>query len=486
MIKNHKLFLVLILLTGLSTPQAKSETVRSLKELQVKKISLRTDTTLKLPGTKHEVGLVVFTTDDRIHRTTGLTDGKLRWNNFAFEAEGATFSNGKVSISRVDSIFEKSGIPVKFYSVYEPEKVFFDTIKMDYIAGIELFPTKKFQKIPGETVDFGMVLLYQNGTTELFKSITKIDYFKDDFSVTPIGSGFRRSEFRINDNPLEIPEHSAGIRIQSKRNPEVYDKLIVTLDYKGKYLLNSNGSWGFNGTWGSSGSSGSTGEHGRNGQDGEPGHPGEHGHDLDVYVDAYFDTIINTTLIRVSAFDIPTQKNKYYLINPEGGSLHLLARGGDGGNGGDGGSGGAGGAGRNGETYTEEIKEIVITKDTAGREIKKEYTRIINRQRPGEEGGRGGDGGWGGPGAPGGNGGYVVVYHTPAAQPYLNLISIDVNGGSGGRGGTGAIGGSGGNGGSGNPSGRKGRNGRNGYNGPFGYEGNRGSIQYSLTDKILW
>lgn len=475
-----------ILCNSIYTSTITAAEITSLKEVQVKKISLRYDTLLMIPGTRHEIGLVVFTSDNHIYRTTGFLDGRLRWKNFEVEADGATFSLGKISITRSDSAFYKSGIPVRFYSVYEPDKVFTDTIRMDYMTEIKLFPTNKFRAIPGDDVEFGMEIFYQNGIRQTYKSLSKIDHFEDDFDVKVRSSRFKKSEFYIFDDPAEIVNHKSGVMVQSKWNPQIYDILEVLLDYRAQYRYSGSGMWGMNGFWGSSGSSGGMGEHGRPGQDGEPGKPGDYGHDLDVYVDAYQDTILHTTLIKVNIFDVNTRKSKRFMINPDGGSLYVSARGGDGGNGGDGGRGGNGGTGRVGATYTEEVKEIIVVKDTSGRAIQKEITKTVTRQRPGEEGGRGGEGGWGGPGGPGGNGGYVIVYFTPTSEPYLKYLDIDTRGGDGGRGGIGGAGGEGGAGGSGNPYGRKGRDGRNGVNAPYGYQGISGPVDYRGIDNIPW
>jgi hypothetical protein len=481
-----RIMLIAILSSIFSLPSAIGAEVTSLKDVQVKKISLRYDTLLMIPGSKHEIGLVVFTSENHIYRTRGFLDGKLRWGNFELEAEGATFSMGKINITRTDSAFYKSGIPVRFYSVYEPEKVFTDTIRMDYMTGIRLFPTNKFKAIPGASVEFGMDIFYQNGSSQTYKSVSKIDHFEDDFEVKLRSSRYKRSEFFIYDDPAEIQNHKSGVMVQSKRNPEIYDVLEVLLDYRSLFRFDGSGMWGMNGFWGSSGSSGNTGEHGRPGQDGEPGKPGNSGHDMDVYVDAFTDTILHTTLIRVNVFDLVTRKNKRFLVNPDGGSFYLTACGGDGGNGGDGGRGGNGGAGRTGAVYTEEIKEIVIIKDTAGHAIQKEVVKTVTRQRPGEEGGHGGEGGWGGPGGSGGNGGYVVVFYTPSSEAYLKYFDIDTRGGNGGRGGIGGAGGEGGTGGNGNPNGRKGRDGRNGASAPYGYQGISGPVDYRETDVIPW
>jgi len=464
----------------------KAETVRSLKEYKLEKISLRTDTVLKIQDTKFEIGLVAFTEDKHIFRTTGFLKGKLRWKNFVVKAEGATFYNGKLTVTRTAAENYSPVIPVSFYSVYEPEKIFHDTITLNYLTNIQLFATNYFPKIPGATVKLGMNITYDNGDSKTFRNLNWMDHFSDDYEVLVRSGSYHKDEFSFFSNVIDISDHTCGIMVESRINPSVYDVLEYKLDYKSDFQLNANGSWGFSGSSGFSGFSGGTGESGRPGEYGKPGYNGDDGHDLDVFIDAYYDSILNQTLVKAYIGDLNTSKAKWYLINPDGGSLYISAQGGDGGKGGDGGNGGTGGTGKNGDFYTEIVKETVVTRDTAGKEIRTEVERSYTRQHPGSDGGCGGDGGWGGPGGSGGNGGFVIVNYTPAAKPYLPLIKINVRGGSSGIGGDGGRGGDGGNGGSGNPSGRKGRIGRYGANGPYGYEGNSGNLEYKEVKSIPW
>lgn len=482
----RKSTLLLIIALSVFLINAPSRTIRSLKEIKVSKIGWRVDSTLKLPDSKHEIGLVVFTEDNHIHRTTGMLKGKLRWDNFVVDAQGATIKNGKLTIQRTLPEEYPAFIPLSFYSVYEPEKVFHDTIRMNYETAIELFPLNAFRKIPGAVVKFGMDITYDNGEHQTYNDIRRIDNLEKDFHLLTRGATFKKSEFKISEDIFDIPQHKAGIVIESLRDPDIYGMLEVLLDYKGNYRMSANGLMGSGGFWGSSGSSGGTGQHGQHGQDGDPGRYGENGSNLDVFVDAYYDSILSQPLVKVYIGNPDSKKASHYLINPNGGNIYISAQGGDGGSGGDGGNGGNGGKGAIGETYQVEIKDIVISKDTAGREIRKEVIRHETRQRRGGDGGSGGDGGWGGPGGPGGNGGYIIVSYTQAAQPYLSLLSINTHGGRGGNGGDGGSAGSGGEGGTGNPNGRSGRNGRYGADGPDGYPGNNGPIEYKVVREIPW
>jgi hypothetical protein len=241
--------------------------------------------------------------------------------------------------------------------------------------------------------------------------------------------------------------------------------------------------WAFSG---SNGSSGSTGGAGNPGEDGRNGDNGGYGHDIDIYTDIYFDSILSTNLIKVYIEDLTINQSRHFLINPNGGSLKINASGGSGGHGGAAGNGGRGGNGHKGELYFYEVKDIIIKKDTAGKEIRTEIIRQVQCQRPGGDGGFGGPGGYGGIGGNGGNGGYLILHYTPAMKQYLQLIHIDVSGGSGGFGGSGGKGGSGGQGGEGNPRGRKGADGSDGLEGSRGYDGFPGKVDYIQVDSIPW
>ncbi|MDD3078329.1 MAG: hypothetical protein PHH37_04375 [Paludibacter sp.] len=460
--------------------------ISSLKNQKIEKISLRIDDKLWIQGTKHEIGLVAFTTEGDISRTKGMLKGKLSWKNFKTETDGIEIRNGKISITKTNSSEYKSYIPVSFYSVYEPEKVFRDTIRLNYETEIKLFPINKITYSPGAIVKFGINIHYNNGEIKTYKNIRKVDQLLENYNIFVRSAQFRKSEFIVNEDPIDINGHRSGIMFELKRDSNIFDILEIELDYKEHYNYYANGRSGMFGFSGSSGSSGSTEQHGQAGQDGEAGEHGGNGDDLDIYVDAYEDSILGQTMVRTYIGNLRNNQAKRYLINPLGGNISVLTTGGSGGNGGDGGRGGDGGNGKNGDYYTEEIKEVIITKDTAGREIKTEEIRTITRQKPGDDGGRGGDGGWGAPGGNGGNGGYIIVYYTPAAKQYLNLLDINTTGGHGGFGGDGNSGGNGGKGGNGSPNGRTGRHGRNGAEGPSGYSGINGPVEYKPIDEIPW
>ena len=459
--------------------------VKNIDPYDIKKISLRCDSLLLLPGSEHKIGFVVFTADNQVFKTTGFSKGSLRWKNFNIDIQNARFKNGTITIDKTEN-YRNSFVALNISPKHQPEKIFCDTLWLNYEKEIRVFPINSFKKIPGTKLKFGLQVTYDNYKQQFFTSNKALKKVLPDYEIITKGGRQENGEFIASNDIFDNPDHTPGFLIQLKTDTNVYDILDFMFDYKENYKYYASGNSGIFGSSGFSGSSGSTGEHGRAGQDGEHGSDGYHGDDIDVFADAYYDSIVQSPLIKVFVENLRTKKQQHYLIHPQGGSIAIKASGGSGGSGGDGGRGGNGGNGYTGEFYTEYIKETIIKKDTAGNDIKEEITKQITKQKPGGDGGHGGPGGYGGAGGHGGDGGYVIVYYTPATSQYLNLIKIFVDGGSGGSGGDGGYGGSGGSGGSGSPSGRNGGHGMNGMNGPSGYNGSRGRVEYKPTDTIPW
>jgi hypothetical protein len=114
-------------------------------------------------------------------------------------------------------------------------------------------------------------------------------------------------------------------------------------------------------------------------------------------------------LLQVVVRNMLTGVATRHLIDPAGGTLKIVSRGGNGGSGGNGGAGGAGGS--------------------AG-------TGTVDGNA-----GNGGNGGSGAPAGNGGNGGSIVINANPLAQPYAGILIYDNAGGlPGNPGGAGAAG----------------------------------------------
>ncbi len=467
--------------------QVHSKELRSLKHETIQRIVFRHDSLLNLAQTSHGIGFVVFTEDGKITRTKGFLKGSLRSSSLKVEVENGHLFFGKLYIDKRNEVKNFNNVPLKFWSKYEPDKVFYDTLWLNTEKEIYIFPIDYPKKrVPGAKLKFGVEVLYDNDELVSYTNPTAFEKVLPDYDILLKGGKYNSGFFTISPDLFDYPDHHPGVGIQLRKDTSIYDIFEIEMDYIDQYYLNASGSSAMFGFSGSSGSSGSSSQNGNHGQDGQFGEHGTQGHDVDVYADVYFDSILQKPLIKVFVADLYTNSQKHYLINPAGGKLRIDASGGQGASGGSGGSGGNGGDGYTGEIYYETIKEIIVKKDTAGKEIRVEITKQIQKQRPGGNGGAGGNGGFGGVGGDGGAGGYVIVNYTPEMKNYLHLITVNVSGGWHGRGGRGGSGGSGGKGGNGNPNGRTGLNGSNGLNTPDGYNGMSGRIEYKTVNEIPW
>jgi hypothetical protein len=210
--------------------------------------------------------------------------------------------------------------------------------------------------------------------------------------VLTLPSDPRISDGKVPHVTITVPSH-----------PDLRADLDVPVRYDEKYTANfsgsngmsgNNGLDGMNGTSGSTGSmdpnnpspggNGSDGTDGSNGQDGSPG-----GDAPPVQVRVAFRSGVHPLLqVGVSA----AGHQKFYLVDPQGGSLTVKAEGGAGGSGGRGGRGGRGGSGGMG-------------------------TPSGSSGRDGSDGRNGFDG-------PPGRGGSITVTYDPQAKPFLGVIHL--------------------------------------------------------------
>lgn len=202
----------------------------------------------------------------------------------------------------------------------------------------------------------------------------------------------RKSDGQLPQVTITVPSH-----------PDIHAELDIPLRYDVKFVSNfsgssgSNGISGTNGTDGISGSSGSmdpsnssaggNGTNGSNGSDGQNGGDGGDAGPVQVLV-----TLRAAPLPLLQAEVSTAKHHRYYLIDPQGGSLTVIADGGDSGTGGKGGSGGRGGSGGMGSP----------------------------------SGSNGSDGSSGSDGRNGsqGRGGLITVSYDPQVQPYLSIIRL--------------------------------------------------------------
>ncbi len=209
------------------------------------------------------------------------------------------------------------------------------------------------------------------------------------------------------------PRVSAGklphVSITIPSHPGLTAELDIPLRYDYKFGSNFNGSSGasgMNGSDGLAGSSGSMGStdpnnpspggNGGNGTDGSDGQDGSPGGDAPpVQIQMTLAPGGDHPLVEFGVFAAGHQR--YYLVDPNGGSLTVTANGGSGGQGGKGGRGGSGGSGGIGTPN-------------------------------GSDGMSGHDGRDGMSGSDG-RGGSITVTYDPSTQPYLSILKLSNTGG---------------------------------------------------------
>lgn len=198
------------------------------------------------------------------------------------------------------------------------------------------------------------------------------------------------------------------VSITIPSHPDIHTELEIPLRYDYAFVSNFSGfsgTDGMNGSDGSAGMSGSSGSmdpnnpsaggdgsNGGNGSDGSDGGPGGDAPPVQVLV-----TLRPGSHPLLQASVVAAGHHRFYLVDPQGGSLTVKADGGPGGSGGKGGRGGQGGSGGMGTPS-------------------------------GNSGSNGSDGRNGSDGSPG-RGGNITVTYDPLVKPYLSAIHLSNSGG---------------------------------------------------------
>ena len=210
------------------------------------------------------------------------------------------------------------------------------------------------------------------------------------------------------DKDPRVTEGKVGhVVITAPSHPDVHAELDIPLRYDYAYNANFNGSPGSSGLNGSDGTDGSSGmpgsvdlEHpsaggnGSDGTDGTNGQDGGRGGDAPPVLIKVALRSASQPLLQVSVS--AEGRERFYLIDPQGGSLTVSSSGGSGGSGGRGGRGGRGGSGG-----------IGFPNGNSGRD--------------GLSGHDGSDGS-------SGNDAQVTVIYDPAAAAYLGAIRLSSQG----------------------------------------------------------
>jgi hypothetical protein len=200
----------------------------------------------------------------------------------------------------------------------------------------------------------------------------------------------------------------AHVTITVPSHPDIRAELDIPVTYNYKFISNfsgsggssgSNGSDGLDGTSGSMGSmdpnnpsAGGDGSNGTDGSNGQDGGPGEDAPPVQVRVAIRSGS---HPLLQVGVTALGQQK--FYLVDPQGGSLTVKADGGPGGSGGRGGRGGRGGSGGMGS--------------------------------PSGRSGSDGSSGRSGFDGPSGRAGSITVTYDPQTKPFLTAIHLSNQGG---------------------------------------------------------
>ncbi len=290
------------------------------------------------------------------------------------------------------------------------------SLKGKDITSLKISYSENAKLTPGSTFALGVVATSAKGDEYHTQGLADGRTPWDDLSVEVIGGRFENGGVMISEDPLKIENHIVTVNISTLEKPVVKATLALLVNYKDKFVADHSGQDGVpgqdapdgrNGKRGMSSTTedGSKGENGNDARDGRNGESGKNANNVEVYLKAQKDDVLNTTLVKVEVKDLNTGRTTRYMIDTNGGTLLLKCNGGNGGTGGNGGSGGNGGDGGSGSA-------------TSGK---------------GGDGGDGGIGGNGGNGGNGGKGGAVTIIIDPSAMPYLSILEFNNGGGVGGR-----------------------------------------------------
>lgn len=258
---------------------------------------------------------------------------------------------------------------------------------------------------PGQKAGLIATLTKPDGTTLHTEGKGGGKVMWKDLQVTPqIVTANKKGTVKLSDDPRVSDGKTGSVTVTIPSQPTVKAaQLEVPFRYNIAFAAafsgasGSDGTNGFDGSDGMDGSPGSTdpnnpspggnGSNGTDGTNGSDGGPGGNGPAVRVFMTLQPGT---TPLVQFEVMSGKTQK--YFLVDPRGGSLTVSSDGGSGGSGGRGGRGGRGGSGGSG------------TPDGSSG----------SSGMDGQSGNRGSDG----------NGGSIEVACDPSAKPYLNVLKL--------------------------------------------------------------
>jgi hypothetical protein len=237
--------------------------------------------------------------------------------------------------------------------------------------------------------------------------------WKDLAVTTTVVTVNKKGILSLPHDPRVSDGKTGHVVITVPTHPGVTTALDIPLRYDYPFVASyagssgTDGTNGTNGTDGISGSPGSTdpdnpspggnGSDGSSGTDGTDGGPGGDGPPVQVRITVRPPAQPGGHPLLEAGITVPGHKERFYLVDPQGGSLTVRSLGGAGGSGGSGGRGGAGGAGGSGSP-------------------------------PGSSGNSGSNGLNGSNGVSG-NGGSITVTYDPQVKPLLLSIKLSNPGG---------------------------------------------------------
>jgi hypothetical protein len=278
------------------------------------------------------------------------------------------------------------------------------------VASIEASLPKDPGIAPGEKSPLVVTVTETDGTVQVTQGKGKGKVLWSDLTMTPtVVTVNKKGVLSLDRDPRVSDGKTGHVTITVPSHPGVSTELDIPLRYNYAFASNfagASGSDGLNGSDGQDGISGTPGSidpnnpspggdgsNGSSGSDGGNGGDGGDGPPVQVFATLRAGS---HPLLQIGVTS-PGHKERFYLVDPQGGSLTVNDDGGAGGSGGKGGSGGHGGAGGIGT--------------------------------PNGSNGSDGQSGHDGSAGSAGNGGSITITYDPRVQPYLTAIHLSNPGG---------------------------------------------------------
>jgi hypothetical protein len=363
------------------------------KDSTAKKYVLQYDPSVsRIPGKSLPIGIVTLSAGAQPTQTKGFLKGRDGWSKYRLEVQGGSYSNGKIKIAKSSNYLKGDSLTVSVYTRKwflggKDKFLLTQKIPYNYEDSINILTTGNIGKAPGDHVQFGIRTWYDNKqfADKWAPAKKNLKGFLFNFDGSHLSKS--KSDLKIDGDPEKITNDQVRLIAMLAKDSVIKDTLQIMLDYVAGYQCKIV----------------SSGD----------------GHKLNVTADAYFDSLINATLLKVTVVDSGAKKTYHYRVNTKGGSIMIASKGADGSDGRSGFDGTPGSPGSPGSVSVD-VETVTNPDGTTST-----TTNTVE--------------------GPGGDGGAILIRYPPAVTPFLSLIkakSIAGAGGSGGRGGQGGSGGS--------------------------------------------